>query len=287
MFHSIHYASRTLSSAQMNYTTTKKELLAVVFAFEKFRSYLVGAKVIVFTDHAAIKYLMTKKDAKLQLIRWVLLHQEFNVEVRDRKGIENQVADHLSRLENNTAEAPEVPIQEIFPDEQLYAISCVHTPWYVDIANFLVTRDIPAEFSYHQKKKFLYDSRKYFWDEPYLFKQCPNQMIRRCIPDDESEDILRHCHSSLYGGHYGGIRTAAKVLQLGFYWPTLFRDAHQFVSKYDNCQRTSNISRRHKMPLTPILEVEVFDVWGIDFMGPFPLSRGNQYILVAVDYVSK
>ncbi|XP_075473911.1 uncharacterized protein LOC142504960 [Primulina tabacum] len=99
MFRSVYYASRTMDAAQQNYTTTEKEMLAVVFAFDKFRPYLVGTKVIVFTNHAAIRYLFAKKDAKPCLIRWILLVQEFNFEVKDRKGCENQVADHLSRLE--------------------------------------------------------------------------------------------------------------------------------------------------------------------------------------------
>ncbi|XP_062085543.1 uncharacterized protein LOC133791640 [Humulus lupulus] len=99
--------------------------------------------------------------------------------------------------------------------------------------------------------------------------------------------ILTHCHILQCGSHFGGARTAAKVLQCGFFWPTLFKDAHEFVKSCDRCQRTRNISRRNEIPLTGILEVELFDVWGIDFMGPFPSSYNNLYILVAVDYVSK
>ncbi|KAL4368789.1 hypothetical protein GQ457_05G020860 [Hibiscus cannabinus] len=112
-------------------------------------------------------------------------------------------------------------------------------------------------------------------------------IIRRRIPEEEQQMILEQCHSAPYGGHFGGNRTAAKVLQSGFYWPTLHRDAQLFCQQCDRCQRTGNISKRNEMPLQNILEVELFDVWGIDFMGPFPSSFGNLYILLAVDYVSK
>lgn len=112
-------------------------------------------------------------------------------------------------------------------------------------------------------------------------------MIRRCVPKEEIESILRHCHSLEVGGHHGVNRTVAKVLQSGFYWPTIFKDAHAFVSSCDKCQRSGNISWKNEMPLNNILVVELFDIWGIDFMGPFPPSFSNQYILVAVDYVSK
>ncbi|CAN6687821.1 unnamed protein product [Malus baccata var. baccata] len=119
--HVIYYASRTLNDAQLNYSTTEKELLAVVFALDKFRSYLLGTKVIIYTDHAALKHLLTKKEAKPRLIRWMLLLQEFDVEIWDKKGSENVVADHLSRMVHEE-EANAVPIPETFPDEQLMSI---------------------------------------------------------------------------------------------------------------------------------------------------------------------
>uniref|UniRef100_A0A6N2NBX1 Reverse transcriptase n=1 Tax=Salix viminalis TaxID=40686 RepID=A0A6N2NBX1_SALVM len=182
--HVICYASRTLNSTQCNYSTTEKELLAIVFALDKFRSYLLGSKVIVFSDHAALKYLLSKKESKPRLIRWILLLQEFDLEIKDKKGADNSVADHLSRIVN---EEDMLPIAETFPDEQLLHL----------------------------------------------------------------------------------------------------QDAYQFCKSCEKCQKMGNLSRRNEMPQNPILYCEIFDVWGMDFMGPFPGSFGFVYILLAVDYVSK
>ena len=146
------------------------------------------------------------------------------------------------------------------------------TPWYADIINLLVSNEIPPDYNHHQKKRFLSGARRYYWEEPILYRQCADSIIRRCVPDDEIPSILRHCHSLECGGHFAHNRTAAKVLQSGFFWPTLFRECRRFVETCDRCQRTGNISNRNEMPLKNILEIESFDVWGIDFMGPFPSS---------------
>ena len=124
----------------------------MVFACHKFRSYIVDSKVTVHTDHAAIKYLMGNKDAKPRLIRWVLLLQEFDLHITNRKGAENHVADNLSRLEN-ILDDPQ-PINDSFPDEQLATINVSNsTPWYADYANYIVAKYLPPSFTYQQKKK--------------------------------------------------------------------------------------------------------------------------------------
>jgi hypothetical protein len=117
--HVIYYASTTLDSAHANYTATEKKLLAIVFALDKFISYLLGSKVIIFTDHAALKYLLKKPEAKLRLIRWMLFLQEFNVEIKDKSGAENLVVDHLSRIDCNEDASP---IRNDVPDEQLLSV---------------------------------------------------------------------------------------------------------------------------------------------------------------------
>ena len=133
----ICYVSKTLVEAQINYMTTEEELLVVVYALEKFWPYILGRKIIIYTDHAALKYLLSKKDGKPRLIRWVL--RELDLEIKDKKGSENSVANHLSRLHVLGGG----DIGDTFPDEHLLAISS-HAPWYAHIMNFIVTGSIPG-----------------------------------------------------------------------------------------------------------------------------------------------
>nr|GEZ26358.1 reverse transcriptase domain-containing protein [Tanacetum cinerariifolium] len=249
-FRPIHYASKTMNQTETNYTTTEKEMLAVVYAFEKFCSYLIMNRSIVYTDHSGLKYLFAKKDAKARLLRWILLLQEFDFKVIDTKGAENYAADHLSRLENpyeNVFDPKE--INKTFPLESLNKITHQDpsTLWFADFAN------------YH----------------------AGNFIIKEVI------DILNACHSGPTGGHYKANYTAKKVFDSGFYWPTIYKDAFELVKRCDSCQRQGKISQKDEMPQNSIQVCEIFDVWGIDFMGPFLSSKGNKYILVAFDYLSK
>nr|GEW06159.1 reverse transcriptase domain-containing protein [Tanacetum cinerariifolium] len=271
-FQPIHYASKTMTEAQIHYTTTEKEMLVVVYAFEMFRPYLVLSKSIVYTDHSALKYLLSKQDAKQRLIWWVLLLQEFDIIIRDKKGTEKLAADHLSRLENphkdvfenkdinenfpletlgsenlavdhlSRLENPHnnlfenKDVNENFPLETLGSISSGSTPWFSDIANFHARNFIKKGLMSQQNKKFFKDVKHYFWDDPYLFRIYTDQIICQCVHGHEAIDILKACHEGPTGGHHGANLTARK---------------------------------------------------GSDFMGPFLSSRRNKYILVAVDYFSR
>ncbi|RDX72477.1 putative mitochondrial protein, partial [Mucuna pruriens] len=140
----------------------------------------------------------------------------------------------------------------------------------------------PPNFTPYEKKLNL-DVKHYLWDDPYLFKVCGDNMVRRCVPIEEAHSILTHCHSMEARGHFGPTRTAYKVLQSGFYWPTIFKYANHFVRSCDNCQRSGNISKCQEMPQNNLLMCELFDVWGINFLGLFLKSFVNEYI----DYISK
>nr|GEU80788.1 DNA-directed DNA polymerase [Tanacetum cinerariifolium] len=215
-FRPIHYAIKMMNEADSNYTTTEKEKLAVVYAFEKFRSYLIMNKSIVYTDHSPLKYLFAKKDAKARLLQ---INEYFSLETINKLPYHDQ-----------------------------------STMWFADFANYHAGNFIIKGMSTQQKNKFFKDVKHYFWDDLYLFKTCADQVIRRCVAGQEAVDILTACHSGPIGGHYGANYTAKK---------------------------------KDEMPQNAIQVCEIFDVWGIDFMGPFPNSKGNKYILIAVDYLSK
>nr|GFC99037.1 reverse transcriptase domain-containing protein [Tanacetum cinerariifolium] len=184
-------------------------MLAVVYAFEKFRSYLIMNKIIVYTDHSALRYLFAKKDAKARLLRWILLLQEIDFKVIDTRGAENYAADHLSRLENpyeNIFDLKE--INETFPLESLNKVAHkdLSTSWFADLANYHAGNFIIKGMTSQQKHKFFKDARHYFWDDPYLFKTCADQIIRRWMTGKEAIDILNACHSGPIGGPCRGCR---------------------------------------------------------------------------------
>nr|GEV20096.1 reverse transcriptase domain-containing protein [Tanacetum cinerariifolium] len=236
-FRPIHYASKTMNQAETNYMTTEKEMLAVVYAFEKFCSYLIMNRII---------------DAKARLLRWILLLQEFDFMVIDIKGAENYDADHLSRLENhykNVFDPKE--INETFLLESLNKVAHQDpsTPWFAEFVNYHARNFIIKGMTSQQKKKFFKDARHYFWDVAWLEKKLlTSSMLVIVDPQGDTTGLTTQRRKFLTQG---------------------------------------KISQKDEMPLNSIQICEIFDVWGIDFIGPFPSSKGNRYILVAVDYLSK
>ena len=133
-------------------------------------------------------------------------------------------------------------------------------PWYAHIANYLVTGEVPSEWKAQDKKHFFTKIHACYWEEPFLFKYCADQIIQKCIPEQEQQGILNHCHESACGGHFDSQKTAMKVLQSGFCGPSLFKDALTMCRSCDKCQRLGKLTCKNMMPLNPILIVDLFYV---------------------------
>ena len=253
--YAIYYISKDLAPAELNYTVTEKEFLAVIHAINKFRHYITGYPVILYTDHSAIRYLANKPVTNGRITRWLILLQEFDITIRDRPGKENPVADFLSRIPKSVETAA---VEDQFPDEHLFAVA-VQTPWYADVANYLAVGKLPKHLTPNEWKQIVQRSNRFSWVGGYLFHTGADMEIRRCIREDEIFDILKACHDGPCVGHFAERRTTHKVLQTGYYWPTIFKDAKKFVQAYDSCQRAGRPSRADEMPLRPQLVIEPFE----------------------------
>ncbi|RVW58019.1 Retrovirus-related Pol polyprotein from transposon opus [Vitis vinifera] len=209
------------------------------------------------SDFAIGAVLGQREDGKPYVIRWILYYKSSISKLEIRKEWENVVADHLSRLVI-AHNFHVLPINDDFPEESLMLL--VKTPWYAHIANYLVTSEVPSEWKAQAKKHFFVKIHAYYWEEPFIFKYCADQIIRKCVPEEEQQGILSHCHESACGGHFASQKTAMKVLQSGFSWPSLFKDAHVMCRSCDRCQRLGKLTRRNQMPMNPILIVDLFDV---------------------------
>ncbi|RDY03496.1 hypothetical protein CR513_12899, partial [Mucuna pruriens] len=176
--------------------------------------------------HGVLKYLLKKPDVKPRLIWWMLLLQEFDVEIRDKKGAENIIADHLRQVERDVEL---IPIQDEFPDEQILQVTHA-TPWYSNICNYLVASSYPIGVSKAVKERLESDAKYYIWDDPYLWRLCSDQITHRCIPESKIKLVLHFCHSTTEGGHYGLRQTTQRVLDCELYWLTIFKDVHRFIS---------------------------------------------------------
>jgi hypothetical protein len=193
--YAIYFISKNMTTAELNYTVTEKEFLAVIYEINKFRHYITSYSTFVHTDHSTIKYLMNKPITNARVTRWLLLLQEFDITIVDRPGKENVVVDFLSQLTPDD----DTPIDDSFLDEYLFAVSA-HSPWYADIANYLVAGKLPPHLSHREKKSIVHQCARYSWISGCLFHTGADQEIRRCIREDEVYDLLKSCYDGLVEG---------------------------------------------------------------------------------------
>nr|GFA35836.1 reverse transcriptase domain-containing protein [Tanacetum cinerariifolium] len=169
-------------------------------------------------------------------------------------------------------------INETFPLETLSMVTFrgnSSSSWFADFANYHAGNFIVKGMTSQQKNKFFKDVKHYFWDDPFLFKVCADQVIWRCVHGKEALDILEACHNRPTGGHHGANLTAKKIFDAGFFWPTIYKDAHEFVKNCDSCQRQGKISQRDEMPQNSIQTCEIFDVWALILWACSRLHKGT------------
>lgn len=194
------------------------------FCSWKFRSYTIGSKLTIYSN-TVIKYLENKKETKPRITPWIILLQEFNFTIKDRKGLDNPVADHFIRSSKNKRT---IQYKVVFFYEYLFKLD-LHVPWYVDIVNYLVTSYLPIHFSYNEKYKLKSESKYYVWESSYLWKIGLDQIVRRRVAKNEHESILSFFfHERACGGHFGPNRITRKILYSWFYWKTLFTDIYAY-----------------------------------------------------------
>ena len=241
----------------------KKELLSIWHSLNKFRHYITSYQTFVRTNHGATKYLKNKPDVNARIIRRLLLLQQFDLTIIEKPGKENVIAYFLSRM--NFPIWEEGMVDDQFPNEHVFSIS-VLSPWFSDIANYLVSAQFPPNLSSKEKRMIIGKSAPFTWIRYNLFKLGSYQILRICVMEKELFDILLAYHEWHCGGHFVAKRTSFKVLHAGYYWPTLHQDVRRYTSQCDQCQRMGKPTPRDEMPLQPQVTFEPFDKWGMDFI---------------------
>lgn len=283
--HLVYFASRLLSKAEKHYSTTEREALGMVYSIQKFRHYLLATPFTFYVDHQALMYLVNKPIIQGRISRWLLLLQEFTFNIIVRLGKSHVIADQLSRIQSGE---PAEGVNEDFPDVHLFRIA-VLPAWYTSVVEYLSTSRFPREMPPGERRKLVLRSRTFQLINGFLYKMGPNQVLRRCVLEEEIQGVLREAQEGPVGGHMGPDTTARKVLLAGLWWPTLHNDAREWVTSCDTCQRVGRPLKRDFMPLNPSNAQELFERWGLDFIGPLKPSRARrcEYIVVATDYLTK
>ena len=279
----IAYASRLLSKAEKNYTTTEKEALAMVYAVNKFCHYLLGNRFIFYVDHLALQYLVNKPQVSGRLARWLLLFLEFDFKVIYKPGKTHGVVDALSR---NEGAEPATGILDQTTDAHLFSIQ---TDWTHPIIDYLQTGTFSPSMTKEARKRLAYRAIPFQVIQGKLYQLGKDSRLRQVISDSQARMILQELHKGNAGGHFSQDITIRKVLDAGYWWPTLYKDTYQYCQTCHEYQKTGGLPKSISTKLMTTLPAKPFMKWGLDFVGPVKKTRhiGKRYILVAIDYATK
>lgn len=282
--HSVFFASQSLSMAERNYNTTEMEALGMVYAVQKFRHYLLATLFTFYVDHQTLMYLVNKSIIQGREISWLLLLQGFTFTIIVRPSKSHVIVDQLSRISSGE---PAEGVNEDFRDALLFQIAVLQS-WYEKIGQYLSTSTFPNEMSSGERWKLALKSKTFRLINGLLCKMGFDQILRRCVME-EIPSVLKEAHDGLAGEHMGPNATARKVLLAGLWWPTLHTDAREWLVGCDNYQCAGKPLKRDFMPLFPSQPQELFERWGLDFVGPLKPSSMHRcnYIVVATEYLTK
>lgn len=246
--HPVFFASRLLSKAERNYSTTKREALGMVYAVQKFRHYLLAMPFTFYVDHQALMYLVNKLIIQGRVSRWLLLLQEFTFTIIVRPRKSHVIANQLFRIQSG--EPAEDGVNEDFPNAHLFQIAILSS-WYEKIEDYLSTSTFPSDMPPAERRKIVLKSKTFQLINGLLHKMGPDQILRRCVVEEEIPGVLKEAHEGLAGGHMGPDAIARKILLAGLWWPTMHTDAKEWVLGCDTCQRVGKPLKRDFMPLHP------------------------------------
>jgi hypothetical protein len=274
----ICYASRLLNFAKRNYTTTEREALAMVYALNKYKYYLLGNKFVFFVDHMALVYLVNKPQVSGRIARWLLLFLEYDFTVVYKLGKTYGVVDALSRSPNGE---PTTSVEDQLAYASLFSVQPITPDWLQDVTTYLQTGTLPKDMPKDEQRKLTLKALPYTLQNGILYKRCQDLVICRVLGPSQTQTILIEMYNGVARGHFSHEITAKKILDASYWWPALHKDVAEYCRACDRCQRVGGMANTGRAQLVTSLPAELFMKWGLDFVGPIkPMAArtGNRAI---------
>eukprot|EP00253_Pinus_taeda_P027681 PITA_27681 len=281
----ISFFSSNLQGAELNYFDVEKQAFAVFKAVKHYRPFLLKTHTKVIVPFPAVRQLLIQKELGEKRANWATVLQEYDLEIRPTKIVRGQGFCRILAGASNIPESSDTD-----PTEEINQVSVTDSEsQYADLIFYLKNGHAPPHLSYKSKRAIRLKAKSFTIIDNVLFKKNYDSILLRCLEKTEAQKVLQELHDGPAGGHFGADTTAHKIIHAGYYWPSLFRDTHEYVRKCLNCQTASGRQRKSAFPLQPINIEQPFEQWGLDITGEInpPSSKQHRYILTATDYFTK
>eukprot|EP00253_Pinus_taeda_P022767 PITA_22767 len=281
----ISFYSSNLQVVELNYSEVEKQAFVVYKAVKHYRSFLLKSHTKVIVPFSSIRQLLIQRELGEKRANLVTTLQEYDLEIKPTNIVRGQ---GFCRLLAGASNIPKS--SDTNQSETINQISIIDSEsQYADLIFYLKNGYAPPNLSYKRKRAIRLKAKKFTIIDDVLFRQYYDSVLLRCLEKPEAQKVLQELHDGPAGGHFGADTTTHKVIHAGYYWPTLFRDAHEYVRKCRNCQTPSGRQRKSAFPLQPVNIEQPFEQWGLDIIGEITpnSSKQHKYILTATDYFTK